>query len=126
MNNDRQRFSKMQGDQRVFNEINAMKKIQYTTKTSKNKDKSDYAIVEKVIDKKTERLFEKWQKLELIDSVQGCISAGKEANVYYAPKGQLAESDKDFAIKVYKVETMVFRDREEYIDGEFRFRKGKI
>lgn len=110
----------------MFNEINAMKKIQYTTKTSKNKDKSDYAIVEKVIDKKTERLFEKWQKLELIDSVQGCISAGKEANVYYAPKGQLAESDKDFAIKVYKVETMVFRDREEYIDGEFRFRKGKI
>lgn len=58
--NDRQKFSRMQGDQRVMNEITAMKKIQYTTKSSKNKDKSDYAIVEKVIDKKTERMFEKW------------------------------------------------------------------
>lgn len=50
----------MQGDQRVMNEITAMKKIQYTTKTSRNKDRNDYAIIEKVIDKKTERLFEKW------------------------------------------------------------------
>ena len=124
LNNDRQRFSKMQGDQRVMNEISAMKKIQYTTRSSKNKDRNDYAIVERVIDKKTERLFDKWQKLELIETVQGCISAGKEANVYYAPRGKKAETEKDFAIKIYKVETMVFRDREEYIDGEFRFRKG--
>lgn len=33
---------------------------------------------------------------------------------------------KELAIKIYKIETMVFRDREEYIDGEFRFRRGHI
>ena len=115
----------MSGSHRVVNEINAAKNIQYS-KVSKNKDRSDYALVERVIDKKTEALFEKWQNNKFLDSVQGCISAGKEANVYYAPAGEESKAKGDFAIKIFKVETMVFRDREDYIQGEFRFRKGKF
>jgi exosome complex RNA-binding protein Csl4 len=57
--NDRQKFSKLKGSHRVVNEINKAKNIQYT-RVTKNKDKSDYALVEKVIDKKTEALFQKW------------------------------------------------------------------
>jgi serine/threonine-protein kinase RIO1 len=102
-----------------------MKDINYS-KVSRNKDKSDYSVVEKVIDKKTEYLFEKWQRSGFLKSVEGCISAGKEANVYFSPCGSASESGKDYAIKIYKVETMVFRDREQYIDGEHRFRKGKF
>ncbi len=49
----------MSGSHRVVNEINKVKDMQYS-KVSKNKDKSDYALVEKVIDKKTEALFQKW------------------------------------------------------------------
>ena len=124
MTNERQKFKNMDSSQKVFNEINEMKKMQYS-KVSRNKDRSDYALVERVIDKKTEYLFQKWQQNKFLDSVHGCISAGKEANVYYAPRGVASESEKDFAIKIYKVETMVFRDREIYIDGEHRFRKGK-
>ena len=122
--NDRQKFSKLKGSHRVVNEINKAKNIQYT-RVTKNKDKSDYALVEKVIDKKTEALFQKWQDQKFIDSVQGCISTGKEANVYYTPAGEESTEAGDFAIKIFKVETMVFRDREDYIQGEFRFRKGK-
>lgn len=125
MKNDRQKFSKMSGSHQVVNEINKAKNIQYT-KVSRNKDKKDYALVEKVIDKKTEAQFFRWQDSKFIDSVQGCISAGKEANVYYAPAGEASEEKGDFAIKIYKVETMVFRDREDYILGEFRFRKGSV
>lgn len=57
--NERQKFSKMSGSHKVINEINKVKDIQYS-KVSRNKDRSDYALVEKVIDKKTEALFEKW------------------------------------------------------------------
>lgn len=125
MDNERQQFTKLQGSHAITNEIKKMKDITYS-KVSRNKDKSDYSVVEKVIDKKTEILFEKWQKSGFIKSVEGCISAGKEANVYFSPAGSASESGKDYAIKIYKVETMVFRDREQYIDGEFRFRKGTI
>jgi serine/threonine-protein kinase RIO1 len=45
--------------------------------------------------------------------------------VYYTPAGEESTEAGDFAIKIFKVETMVFRDREDYIQGEFRFRKGK-
>jgi RIO kinase 1 len=30
---------------------------------------------------------------------------------------------KEFAIKVYKTSILVFRDRDRYVNGEFRFRK---
>jgi serine/threonine-protein kinase RIO1 len=124
LKNDRQKFSKMSGSHKVVNEINKAKNIQYT-KVSRNKDKDDYALVEKVIDKKTEAMFARWQESKFLGSVEGCISTGKEANVYYAPKGEDCDAKGDFAIKIFKVETMVFRDREDYIQGEFRFRKGK-
>ena len=52
-----------------------------------------------------------------------CISSGKEANVYYAHSYQ---TKKEFAIKIYRVETMVFRDREDYIRGERRFKHGNV
>lgn len=47
------------------------------------------------------------------------ISSGKEANVYYS-KGQV--DHKEYAIKIYKTRVMQFKDREEYIRGEYRFR----
>lgn len=50
-----------------------------------------------------------------------CISSGKEANVYYSNNNK---THKELAIKIYRVETMVFKDRDEYIMGERRFKKG--
>ncbi len=112
-------FKSLQGSHAVRTQITKVIHETYRGK-KKNKDKSDHSVVEKVIDRKTEKLFEKWAKNGIIKEIHGCISAGKEANVYHAetPEG------KELAIKIYKVETMVFREREDYIEGEFRFRRG--
>lgn len=119
-----QKFENLQGSHKVGNEIKSSIKISYSKK-SKNRDKSDFSTVEKVIDAKTEQLLEKWKTQHFLSSVNGCISAGKEANVYHADTGSFMERyGQDLAIKIYKVETMVFRDREDYINGEHRFRKG--
>lgn len=112
-------FRDLQGSHTVKNQIKKAVNSGYKGK-SKDKDKSDFSVVEKVIDPKTERLFAKWEKNGVVSRIDGCISAGKEANVYHA----VAPDGKELAIKIYKVDTMVFRDREEYIDGEHRFRRG--
>jgi RIO kinase 1 len=72
-------------------------------------------------------------KNEKIDIVYGCLSTGKEANVYLAEGSMdLEKMEKldpsfgklDLAIKVFKTSILVFKDRERYVSGEFRFRKG--
>jgi RIO kinase 1 len=52
--------------------------------------------------------------------VNGCVSTGKEANVYHAstPDGR------SLAIKVFKTSILVFKDRDRYVSGDFRFRNG--
>ena len=52
--------------------------------------------------------------------VNGCVSTGKEANVYHAstPDGR------SLAIKVFKTSIMVFKDRDRYVSGDYRFRNG--
>lgn len=112
-------FQTLGGSHRVKNEIKKVIHKSYMG-TKRDRDKSDHSVVEKVIDKKTEALFKRWEKNGVIQEINGCISAGKEANVYHA----VAPGGKELAIKIYKVETMVFREREDYIQGEHRFRKG--
>ena len=66
--------------------------------------------------------------------MHGCISTGKEANVYLAEgrcnefsKGEMipeADPNKEFAIKIFKTSILIFKDRERYVSGEFRFRNG--
>jgi RIO kinase 1 len=54
------------------------------------------------------------------------VSTGKEANVYYAhrEKNEVYETEADYAIKIFKTSILIFKDRERYVTGEFRFRKG--
>jgi len=56
----------------------------------------------------------------VISEINGCISTGKEANVYHARNAE----DEEFAIKIYKTSILIFKDRERYVEGEFRFRHG--
>ena len=53
-------------------------------------------------------------------SISGCISTGKEANVYYAT----TEDGTNLAVKIYKTSILVFKDRDKYVSGEYRFRQG--
>lgn len=83
-------------------------------------DKSDRATNEGVLDPRTRLILFKWIRNGELRRVDGCISTGKEANVYFAESG----TGESRAIKIYKTSILVFRDREKYVSGEFRFRHG--
>lgn len=53
----------------------------------------------------------------------GCLSTGKEANVYYA-RGGFSQAGREFAVKIFKTSILVFKDRDKYVSGEHRFRNG--
>ena len=84
------------------------------------KDKADRATVEQVLDPRTRMILFKILNKGVICEINGCISTGKEANVYHAIN---ANGDQR-AVKVYKTSILTFKDRDRYVAGEFRFRHG--
>lgn len=58
---------------------------------------------------------------DIVSEINGCISTGKEANVYHAINNT---TKKEYAIKIYKTSILIFKDRDRYVEGEFRFRRG--
>ena len=85
----------------------------------RSKDKSDRATTEQVLDPRTRMILFKLLSQEYISEINGCISTGKEANVYHA-----TSSVGPCAVKVYKTSILVFKDRDKYVTGEYRFRHG--
>jgi len=90
--------------------------------------------VDQVLDPRTLIVIDKLINNNKIDKIYGCVSTGKEANVYLSegrckdfttlemiPK---EDDNLEFAIKIFKTSILVFKDRERYVSGEFRFRKG--
>ncbi|XP_043842100.1 serine/threonine-protein kinase RIO1 [Dromiciops gliroides] len=84
------------------------------------KDKADRATVEQVLDSRTRITLFKMLSRGVISQINGCISTGKEANVYHAS----TTDGENRAIKIYKTSILVFKDRDKYVSGEFRFRHG--
>lgn len=85
------------------------------------RDKQDRATAEQVMDPRTRMILFKLLNRGLIQEINGCISTGKEANVYHAVS---KNGEEEFAIKIYKTSILVFKDRDKYVSGEFRFRHG--
>src|SRR3989344_8939326 len=74
-------------------------------------------IEEGVFDTQTIGALRKLMKLNIIDSMGGVISTGKEADVFKGYiKGELR------AVKIYRIETTGFKDVAPYIQGDPRFR----
>ncbi|KAF2183534.1 Serine/threonine-protein kinase Rio1, partial [Zopfia rhizophila CBS 207.26] len=91
----------------------------------KEKDKSDRATSEQVLDPRTRMILLQLINRNIVSELHGVISTGKEANVYHAltiPEGDSPPLHR--AIKVYKTSILVFKDRDKYVTGEFRFRQG--
>ncbi|KAL4236421.1 Serine/threonine-protein kinase RIO1 [Mactra antiquata] len=86
----------------------------------RGKDKADRATAEQVMDPRTRMILFKMISRGVITEVNGCISTGKEANVYHAT----CKDGSDRAVKVYKTSILIFKDRDKYVSGEFRFRHG--
>ncbi|KAF2230011.1 Serine/threonine-protein kinase Rio1 [Viridothelium virens] len=99
-------------------------------KSERTADKSDRATSEQVLDPRTRMILLQMINRNVVSEVHGCLSTGKEANVYYAlstPEQvdeEAPEASLQRAIKVYKTSILVFKDREKYVAGEFRFRQG--
>lgn len=62
----------------------------------KSKDKADRATAEQAMDPRTRMMLFKMINRHLIAEVNGCVSSGKEANVYHACRADETEC----AIKV--------------------------
>ncbi|KAJ5777580.1 Serine/threonine-protein kinase RIO1 [Penicillium odoratum] len=97
-----------------------------SAKGDKGGDRADRATSEQVLDPRTRMLLLQMINRGLVSEIHGCLSTGKEANVYGAIS--LSEDDdappQHRAIKVYKTSILVFKDRDKYVTGEFRFRQG--
>ena len=93
-------------------------------------DKSDRATSEQVLDPRTRMILLQMINRNVVSEVNGCLSTGKEANVYHAlsiPQVDSAEAalaPLQRAMKVYKTSILVFKDRDKYVTGEYRFRQG--
>ncbi|CAF9928754.1 MAG: protein kinase rio1 [Alectoria fallacina] len=93
-------------------------------------DKSDRATSEQVLDPRTRMILLQMINRNIVSEVNGCLSTGKEANVYHAlsiPQEEGSEAavvPLHRAIKVYKTSILVFKDRDKYVTGEYRFRQG--
>lgn len=104
----------------VLNSFNASETKQ-STSIVRVKDKEDRATVEQCLDPRTRVILVKMLNNHLLREINGCLSTGKEANVYHAWSW---DRKKEIAIKIYKTSILIFKDRERYVAGEFRFRAG--
>lgn len=94
-------------------------------------EKSDRATSEQVLDPRTRMILLQLLNRNIVSEINGVISTGKEANVYHAVtipqeivEGETPVPPMHRAIKVFKTSILVFKDRDKYVTGEFRFRQG--
>ncbi len=125
--------------------------VQEDVRREKVRDKSDRATSEQVLDDRTRLVIFKFIKSGYFAQINGCISTGKEANVYFCENRALAgdpaskSNHAQLALKIFKTSILVFKvssgntlqrellylgsdtpcqDRDKYVAGEFRFRRG--
>jgi RIO kinase 1 len=81
------------------------------------KRSEDRQVIESVFDTKTLLVLYNLINQKVLDIINGCISTGKEANVYWAvqPDGT------DVAIKIYRISTFNFKRITAYLEGDPRF-----
>jgi len=89
-------------------------------------DRANRATSEQVLDPRTRMILFKLINRGLVDEINGCISTGKEANVYHAIGSSISNTPNlpkytNMAIKIYKTSILVFKDRDRYVTGDSRF-----
>eukprot|EP00613_Pedinella_sp_CCMP2098_P042149 CAMPEP_0171776060 /NCGR_PEP_ID=MMETSP0991-20121206/56915_1 /TAXON_ID=483369 /ORGANISM="non described non described, Strain CCMP2098" /LENGTH=693 /DNA_ID=CAMNT_0012382419 /DNA_START=8 /DNA_END=2089 /DNA_ORIENTATION=- len=123
---------KMNLDQRMVNDLASADKLAGQAR-AKHQGRDDRATSEQVMDPRTRLMLFKLLNSGFLSEIDGCLSTGKEANVYYAKAGEKgvaavarngAASFHEFAVKVFKTSILVFKDRDKYVSGEYRFRNG--
>ena len=115
---------KMNFSHSVSNSVSKMQDLEIKKRTL-HTSRDDRATSEQCLDPRTRLMLFKMLSNGMLDEIDGCLSTGKEANVYYAKAGRKSNTQvKEFAIKIYKTSILVFKDRDKYVSGEHRWRRG--
>jgi RIO kinase 1 len=121
---------KMNLSHSVSNSVTKMEHME-TSKKISHTGRDDRATSEQCMDPRTRLLLFRLLSSGFLALIDGCLSTGKEANVYYAKAGgkgaalpEAAAKITEYAIKIYKTSILVFKDRDKYVAGEHRWRKG--
>jgi RIO kinase 1 len=94
---------------------NQMRKLEETKRIKSSEDKQ---VSSEVFDDKTLKVLYKLAKQGYINTLNGVISTGKEANVFLG----IDDDGNNVAVKIYRVMTLDFKKIKEYIAGDPRFK----
>ena len=138
---------------KVSNAVSKMHHMESSKKKS-HTGRDDRATSEQCLDPRTRLILFRMLSNGFLELIDGCLSTGKEANVYYAKAGRVKSTNNgllagdmsvttkstvsqnvtfapllspdvtEYAIKIYKTSILVFKDRDKYVSGEHRWRKG--
>lgn len=100
----------------VESKINLSSRAQNDIRSSEKKGekranyygRDDRATSEQVMDPRTRMILFKLLNNNYLSEINGCLSTGKEANVYYAKGG----NGQEYAVKIFKTSILVFKDRD--------------
>jgi RIO kinase 1 len=106
---------------RIQNEIT--KSVRKSERRTNTTGKDDRATSEQVLDPRTRLILFRLLSNGFLSEIDGCLSTGKEANVYYG-RSTGNGIERQYAIKIFKTSILVFKDRDRYVTGNFRFRYG--
>ncbi|XP_061613457.1 serine/threonine-protein kinase RIO3 isoform X2 [Phyllopteryx taeniolatus] len=86
-------------------------------------EKKEHSTAEQAVDPRTRLLMYKMVNAGVLDSINGCISTGKESVVFHANGGSLDERPvpDEVVLKVFKTTLNEFRNRDRYIKDDYRF-----
>lgn len=109
---------------KVFNSLKQEAKRTETHKTRVRGNKLDLATQDQVMDQRTRVALLQLLNSEGLGELHGVINTGKEANVYHgmSPIDPEDGSQFEYAVKIFKTTLNEFKNRADYVEGEFRFR----
>lgn len=81
------------------------------------KTREVFQTVETVFDEKTRLILFKMIQDRKFDAIEGAISTGKEANVYYC------SGSPPIACKIYRIDSPSFQKMKIYVEGDYRFKR---
>ena len=109
----------LMGDDFEKNIDNLVKKQIDSKRVKKIDQTKKRATVDSVFDERMYLQVSKILKSGILSRIEGIISAGKEANVYLA----YGQNNKEYAVKIYKIDTNTSKWMRNYIIGDPRFKR---
>jgi len=109
----------LMGDDFEKNIDNLVKKQIDSKRVKKIDQTKKRATVDSVFDERMYLQVRKILKTGILSRIEGIISAGKEANVYLA----YGQNNKEYAVKIYKIDTNTSKWMRNYIIGDPRFKR---